>query len=246
MDSPLDPKLHFQATKALRYLHHSQPFDTPPFSNSLAVQSALESQATLLAYADVRAAVVECVSHKAAADYDRLAAQGSAPDILAYAAKLKAFKSPEQFAEAWAAGVGEWERWLHAVEAHVDATEALLARVGATGRAEALAALNARACAAAQRMAEELAASLVVKLDARTLKKMAKAAEREKALKEAQEELEGGGAKGKAAKKVRRGAGARGAQTAFFTPFASLYPISAGHQEDVGRARRGGRRGRRR
>ena len=158
----------------------------------------------LLKYADFRACLVDCISHKAANEWDALCALPEAPAIAAFTAKLKAYKIPEDMNLEWGAIAPAWDAWLSALEAYVHAQEAMLARAQASGRVEALGAFNARVAAAAQRMADEYAASLITKLDARTLKKMAKQAERDRLLKEAQEEAEGGGAAGrKAAKKVR-------------------------------------------
>lgn len=234
---PLDPRARFQAVKALRYCTGSRPLDAAPYSNSLAIVSAMESQTTLLSYADFRASLVEVSSHKAAKELDALLALPAQPAIATFTAKLKAFRLPEAFVEAWRTPefTSEWEGWLEAVEAYEGALDGMLQRVASSGRVEALGVLNARVAAAVQRMEEEHAASLVTKLDARALKKRAKAAERERLLREAQEEAEGGGsaAARKHAKKAMKkmgGAEGGGGEAAAAADAAAAEPLSAAMQ----------------
>ena len=108
-----------------------------------------------------------------------------------FAAALRAFKMPDEADFVWKNTpeklVPLFECWLGAVSSWVHHVSDLVTRVGTRLTPEAIEGLNASVKAAVQRQTDEYAASLVQKLDSRSLKKLQKAMEREKAKLEAEE-----------------------------------------------------------
>jgi len=170
--------LSFSADKALRYLAAACPHEAAPYSNTLTCVKAFADQTKLFEYSEFSQFVAATTGAKGAAEYAKFAPMHAAR--AAFEEKIKAFKMPEDMQEKWADLEGEWNQWLAQATAASKAIAGLLAAVKAAASLDAATAFGEKVAAAKERAHQEYLASLVVQLDARALKKAAKAAEKEK------------------------------------------------------------------
>jgi len=168
----------------------------------LAVIQAVESKAQLIHYMDFEKS---CSALGQEGRLSSIMGAINTPEFTDFVAAMKAFKAQDEAEISWKNSPEKitplFDAWLHVSANWVESVTRLISDMESrlSKFPERVEAINSALKVAMIRQADEYAASLVHKLDARTLKKMQKAAEREKARAEAETEAETGSKKAKKA-----------------------------------------------